>query len=95
MSYVPAVGFSDGVVKVRARFALEGEELARAPAQEAAILAMRLLRSDDDGFFQHVTDPKFKAGVPLASSLLQIMYQKRLDVNAGVSTSARRSCCSG
>lgn len=83
MSYVPAVGFSDGVVKVRARFALEGEERDRAPAQEAAILAMRLLRSDDDGFFQHVTDPKFKAGVPLASSLLQIMYQKRLDVNAG------------
>ena len=82
MSYVPAVGFSDGVVKVRARFALEGEELARAPAQEAAILAMRLLRSDD-GFFEHVTDPKFKAGVPLASSLLQIMYQKLDDVNAG------------
>ena len=82
MSYVPAVGFSDGAVKVRARFALEGEELARAPAQEAAVLAMRLLRSDD-AFFEHVTDPKFKAGVPLASSLVQIMYQKLDDVNAG------------
>jgi hypothetical protein len=82
MSYVPSVRVHEGVVKVRARSVLEREELARAPSQEAAILAMRLLRSND-GFFEHVTNPKFRAGVPLASALVQIMYAKLEDVNAG------------